>query len=214
MDFRASQGLQSARAADKGARAKNDRTGAAPRPRPAPEGAQPQVQDWYLTVFELIDMRSFSNLWFWISLAVLWSTASHYVLGVPYDLVTRARRSGGEAEADLRDLVRVNVNRLLYIGGMAGHWLTAFACFVLTTLAVIGFAYGIEFCQAVFLLGFPMSIVFALSLRTARRIRAADGEGLHRMLSRHRLMVQAIGMVSIFVTAFWGMWQNMNVGPI
>jgi len=84
------------------------------------------VLDWYQTVFELIDMRSFSNLWYWIALAVVWSTTSHYVLGVPYDMITRAKRSGGEAEADLHDLVRVNVNRLLYIAGAAGLWIQSF----------------------------------------------------------------------------------------
>jgi len=172
------------------------------------------VQDWYRTVAELIDLRSFSNLWFWIALAVVWSTASHYVLGVPYDMVTRARRQGGEAEEDLRDLVRINVNRLLYIARVAGLWLLGFTCFLLTTLAIVGFGYGIEFAQALFLLGFPMSTVFALSLRTAMRIREADGAGLHGMLSRHRMMVQVIGIVSIFVTAMWGMWQNMVVGPL
>ncbi|MEC7670546.1 MAG: component of SufBCD complex, partial [Pseudomonadota bacterium] len=26
--------------------------------------------DWHQTVYELIDFRSFSNLWFWIGLAV------------------------------------------------------------------------------------------------------------------------------------------------
>ena len=35
---------------------------------------------WYQTVLELIDMRSFSSLWYWIGLAVLWSSASHWVL--------------------------------------------------------------------------------------------------------------------------------------
>jgi len=40
---------------------------------------------WYETIFELIDMRSFSNLWYWIVLSVLWSTMSHWVLGVPFD---------------------------------------------------------------------------------------------------------------------------------
>ncbi|RDC73136.1 component of SufBCD complex [Rhodovulum sp. 12E13] len=172
------------------------------------------MQELYRTVTEVIDLRSFSNLWFWIALAVVWSTASHYVLGVPYDMITRARRDGGEAEEDLRDMVRVNVNRLLHIAESAGLWLLALACFALTTLAIVGFVYGIEFAQALFLLGFPLSIVFALSLRTARRIRAADGEGLHRVLVRHRLSVQAVGVVSIFVTAMWGMWQNMVIGPI
>ncbi|MEC7258626.1 MAG: component of SufBCD complex, partial [Pseudomonadota bacterium] len=50
--------------------------------------------DWYSSIFELIDMRSFSNLWFWIALAVTWSTTSHWVLGVPFDMVNRARRNG------------------------------------------------------------------------------------------------------------------------
>jgi hypothetical protein len=172
------------------------------------------VADWYETVFEVIDMRSFSNLWFWIAVAVTWSTTSHYVLGVPYDLVTRARRSGGEAEHDLRDMVRVNVNRLLYIASAAGNWLVGIAFCLLTTLALTGFVYGVEFAQAVFLLACPMSLVFALSIRTARAIRAADGAGLHEALRRHRFLTQVVGICAIFVTAFWGMWQNISVGPI
>ncbi len=46
---------------------------------------------------------SFSNLWYWIALAVMWSSTSHWVLGVPYDMIQRARREGGQAEADLED---------------------------------------------------------------------------------------------------------------
>jgi hypothetical protein len=172
------------------------------------------VQDIYRILTEVIDLRSFSNLWFWIALAVVWSTASHYILGVPYDMVSRARRNGGEAEQDLHDLVRINVNRLLYIAEAAGLWMMGIASFLLTALAILGFFYEIEFCQALFLLGFPLSLVFALSIRTAHRIREADGQGLYRKLARHRIAVQAIGMVSIFVTAMWGMWQNLVVGPI
>jgi hypothetical protein len=36
---------------------------------------------------------------------------------------------------------------------------------------------------------------------------------LRKRLLRHRLYSQMIGMVSIFVTALWGMYQNLNVGP-
>lgn len=165
-------------------------------------------------VFELIDMRSFSNLWYWIGLAVIWSTASHWVLGVPYDMVLRARRIGGQAEADLEDMVRINVGRMLYIAQVAGPVLTAIASFVLTALLLLGFVYRVEFCQAVFLIALPMSVVGLLSLRTAGRIAAAGerGEVLRRRLARHRFWVQAVGMVSIFVTAFWGMLQNLAIG--
>lgn len=172
--------------------------------------------DWYQTLFEMIDMRSFSNLWFWIMLAVMWSTASHWVLGVPFDMVLRARRYGGEAENDLEDIVRINVNRLLHIAQVSGLWLLGLGFFILTTLVLLGFVYDVEFAQAVLLLALPMSLVGMLSLSTARliRIEGSTGEVLRRRLMRHRLYTQIIGMVSIFITALWGMYQNLAVGPL
>ena len=171
--------------------------------------------DWYSVVFELIDMRSFSNLWYWIALAVLWSTTSHWVLGVPWDMIQRAARHGGEAQADLEDIVRVNCNRLFYIAGVSGLWLLGLVSGLLTSLAMLGFWYGIEFAQAVVLLAGPMTVVGALSLRSARIIResALHGEALRRRLARHRIQTQVIGMISIFGTALWGMYQNMAIGP-
>lgn len=170
--------------------------------------------DWYQKVFELIDMRSFSNLWYWIALAVLWSSASHWVIGVPFDMVVRARRKGGQAVEDLDMMVAINVNRLLYIAETAGLWVIGMSAFLLSTLAVLAFWYEVEFAQAVIFLLAPMVLVFQLSLRTARRIAAEGiaGPELWRRLMMHRMMVQGIGVVSIFVTSLYGMWQNMHIG--
>ena len=164
----------------------------------------------------MIDMRSFSNLWFWIALAVTWSSVSHWVLGVPYDMVLRARRVGGQAERDLEDIARVNVNRLLYIARVSGPWLMGIACFLLTSLALAGFVYRVEFAQALFLLGCPMSLVAVLSTQMAHRIEreAATGALLRKRLTRCRTYTQMIGMVSIFVTALWGMYQNLSLGVL
>lgn len=161
-------------------------------------------------------MRSFSNLWYWIALAVAWSSASHWVLGVPYDMILRARRVGGQAEADLEDITRVNVNRLLYISRVSGLWLLGVACFILSGLAVLGFWYGVEFAQAVFLLAFPMAFVGLLNLSTARLIESegASGALLRKRLGRLRLYTQMIGAVAIFVTALWGMYQNLSIGVL
>ena len=172
--------------------------------------------DIYSSIFELIDMRSFSNLWFWIALAVLWSTASHWILGVPYDMVLRARRQGGQTEQDLEDLVRINTNRMLYIARVSGLWMLSIGCFVLSGLVVLGFVYGVEFAQALFLLAFPMAIVALISLSTARLIQEeeAAGELLRKRLTRNRLYVQITGLISIFMTALWGMYQNMSIGVL
>lgn len=170
----------------------------------------------YQKIFELIDMRSFSNLWYWIALAVFWSTASHWVIGVPYDMITRARRVGGQAAVDLQDITRVNVNRLLYIGRTAGYVLLGLISFGLTVLAVLGFVYSVEFAQAVFLLAFPMTLVGLLSLSTARliEVETPEGEALCKRLMRHRLYTQMIGTLSIFCTALWGMYQNISIGVL
>ncbi|MGR3759343.1 component of SufBCD complex [Roseobacteraceae bacterium NS-SX3] len=170
--------------------------------------------DLFDTLFELIDMRSFSNLWYWIALAVVWSSASHWVLGVPFDMVYRARRKGGQAERDLNEIVRIYVNRMLYIVDTAGLWLLGFYCFALSALATLGFAYDVEFAQAVFLIAFPMCIVGLVSLVTARRIlrEQAEGEALQRQMTMCRMLIQFIGVISIFVTAMWGMYQNLQIG--
>ncbi len=171
--------------------------------------------DWYDTVFEVIDMRSFSNLWYWIAIAVLWSSVSHWVLGVPFDMVQRAKRGSPEAQVDLHDAIRININRILYISEVSGVLLILFGSMALTALLITAFGYGIEFAQAVSLMIVPMTFVGLLSVRTARHIRALhlEGEALIRTLMRHRLYVQLIGFVSIFVTAMFGMWQNLNIGP-
>ena len=172
--------------------------------------------DWYLTVFEMIDMRSFSNLWFWIALAVMWSSASHWIIGVPFDLVQRAKRLGGAHAADLETLVRINVNRLLYITNTAGLWIVGMTAFGISGLVVLGFVYRVQFAQALACLLVPMCLVSLLSVRTARLIEAGENTGaaLHRRLARQRMSTQAIGMVSIFFTSMWGMWQNINVAVL
>ena len=161
-------------------------------------------------------MRSFSNLWYWIGLAVLWSTASHWVLGVPYDLIQRAKRKGGQAEQDLADLVRINCNRMLYIGRISGLWVLALTCAGISALFVLGFWFQIEFAQALFFFAFPLSIVALVSVSTARLIvdEQSTGEQLHKRLNRQRIYTQVIGMISVFITALWGMFQNLAIGPL
>jgi hypothetical protein len=168
---------------------------------------------WLDTVFEIIDMRSFSNLWYWIAVAVVWSMASHWVLGVPYDMVLRARRLGGQTAADLEMLVVINCNRMLFLVDQAGLWLAGLSAFYLSALAMLAFWYEVEFAQAVLLILGPLTLSFAMSVRTARRLRAEapTGEVLWRRLHMHRLATQVLGMISIFLTAFWGLWHLMNI---
>jgi len=95
------------------------------------------------------------------------------VLGVPFDMVQRARRHGEQAQADLEQLVRINCNRLLYIGRVSGLLIMAFVSALVTALTIMGFWYNVEFAQALFFFVFPLSVIGLLSMSTARRILPA-----------------------------------------
>jgi cellobiose-specific phosphotransferase system component IIC len=94
--------------------------------------------------------------------------------------------------------------------------LVSLVSMLLSALAILAFWYWVEFAQAVFLMAFPLTMIGALSLSTAKAIQIEDatGEALRHRLSRHRVYTQLIGIVSIFVTAMWGMYQNLDVGPL
>ena len=147
----------------------------------------------------------------------MWSTTSHWVLGVPWDMAMRAKKKVSDQSAvDFEDLVRINVNRIIYVVEESGVLLVGFAFFLLTILCLIGFVYMNQFAQSVFLLAFPMSLVGLLTAYTAFTIRKRDlhGDALIKRLHGHRLITQLMGVLAIFVTAMWGMWQNISNGII
>ncbi len=172
--------------------------------------------DFYFIQFALesIDLRSFSNLWFWIALAVMWSSASHWVVGVPFDTVRRAARGHAQALSDMHTLANIYARRMTFIADETGLITTAFSFFAVTMLALMGFLYQAEFAQAILLLFLPMMLVGWLTLRAARRVEGLDPEDLGNLLFRTRRIIQGIGVVSIFVTSMWGMWVNLNVSVL
>ncbi|MGY6409881.1 MAG: component of SufBCD complex [Alkalilacustris sp.] len=172
--------------------------------------------DWQSSLLGLIDTRSFSNIWFWIALAAMWTALSHTVLGVPFDMVARARREGGQAMADLEATVAAHVNRRLHMMATSGHWMAALTAFGLTVLGMLGFVYGLQLGQAVFLLALPATAVGGLGLRAARRLARdpLEGEALCSYLARHRLVIQLLGVVSILFTTFWAAVQVLTMSVL
>ncbi|PWE30178.1 component of SufBCD complex [Pararhodobacter marinus] len=168
------------------------------------------------SLFSTIDVRSFSNLWFWLVLAVAWSNVTHFVMGVPFDMVQRARRQGGEAMRDLNTLAAIQARRRLGILRASGVWLVGFWMAVLTSLALLGFRHGFELAQASFLLLAPLSLAGWLSLRLSLRVAtgALVDEPLVRAIFWYRVVIQAVGLAAILVTTMWGMWHNLSVSTL
>ncbi|MBK5926482.1 component of SufBCD complex [Rhodobaculum claviforme] len=161
--------------------------------------------EFHNSLLALIDTRSFSNIWFWFALAAMWSWLSHYILGVPFDMIARARREGGVALQELEAVVAAHVQRRLRMA--SGPWAVAVLSGGLTVLALLGFGHGLQLAQALFLLALPAVVVAAMGQVAARRLGRDPlaGEALCAYLVRHRLWVHLVGLVSIFVTTLWAM---------
>ncbi|MEL6841208.1 MAG: hypothetical protein AAFP85_18130 [Pseudomonadota bacterium] len=165
------------------------------------------------TILAILQLDTFSNIWYWLAVAVTWAVVSHWVLGVPFDMIIRARRRSSEALDDLEAIVDLHVRRFIMIDDMAGTPIVGLFAFVLTVLAIAGFYYEVEFAQGVFLIGFPLCIVGAVCQHACRKYqRDPPGrENLVAELMRLRIIIQVIAMIAIFVTAFYGMYYTLSV---
>lgn len=161
------------------------------------------------SLFDLISTRSFSSLWYWLLVGIFWTILSHWVLGASADLLRRAQRAGPEAQAELAHVLRLYAQRMVFLNDSTGLFGHAVLWFLLAGLLTLGFVYGVEWAQALAFLAVPGLGVSVLRLRMARRIiaeNAPDDATLFRMIGRHRLIVQALALVMIFLTSFWGMY--------
>ena len=168
--------------------------------------------DWTETIVRVIDLRTFSSIWYWFAVIVSWAVASHWLIGVPFDLLYRARKADPEHIADLEAITDVNVRRFTGLTDMAGPYLLGFVDFVLTTIGMVGFYYGLELGQGLFILAAPLTVILFLNVTVAHDLRRNPlrGPDLVHRLFRLRIWSQAIGMIAIFFTAMYGMWFNLD----
>ncbi|WP_287884760.1 MULTISPECIES: hypothetical protein [Paracoccus] len=178
-------------------------------------------------ILALLDSRSFGSIWFWVILTLTWTLAGRRILGVPADVIAGAIRAepgprDDPAALTLLDWLSLTLPRWR-VDRREGPVLLGLGAFLLTTLAILGFGYGLEMAQALVLLILPFALLFALELRLARRLRAvlAQAEvgmpvneaGLRaaRLMRRHRVVIVAMSILAVALTAFYGaIWMIVH----
>ncbi len=167
----------------------------------------------YKLIVEFIDLRSFSNLWYWIAVFAVWTKATRWGLGVPYDMVRQARRQGGPALQDLEVMARITTGRMLATSRGLGPWLVGLVSFGITVLALLGFIYQSGLALALFCLFVPLCGLGYLTLRAALRVESGEGQGapLIALLSGHRRSVQFLAVLAVGATILFGFYTNAQL---
>lgn len=152
-------------------------------------------------LLRIIASAGFDSLWYWVLHVVVWTLACYRTLGVPHDMLLRARRDPTVAER-VELLAGLSAERIAGIHDVAGVPLAAAAGFVLATLAALGFLTGLEGAQAAFMLLAPLAAIIYSKLRLALFLRGrARPPWLVVMLSRRRFWHQTIAVAAMLATA-------------
>lgn len=165
-----------------------------------------------MSIFELIDLRSFSNIWFWLLLGLVWTRIINAPLGVPVDLIRRAQKGDAQAIADVDCLADIEVRQRHALWGSFGLFRTGLWTFSLTVLGIVGFHYGKEIAQALFVLGLPLALVAVIVTLHANALRSVQpsGTALYAQLMRLKYQVQGVGLTAVFFASIWGMYVNLS----
>ncbi|QIE42357.1 hypothetical protein [Meridianimarinicoccus aquatilis] len=164
------------------------------------------------SIWDLIDVGSFSSLWFWLFLGVFWTRIMQAPMGVPVDLVHRAQGGSINAQTDLETLSGLKIHHELAMAGRPARiWRVGGWAFALGLLAGLSFIYGLELAQAGFALLFPCAAVRLLEARAARLMaHVPDMDALVRAHTVLRRQVQSIGIAAVFFTAIFGMLRVLS----
>ncbi len=159
-----------------------------------------------VTIFDIISPRAFTSLWFWIGVALVWGHASAQVLGVPWDIIRRAKSGEADSVRDMNDAVRIALGRIARTADKGGIWLAGLIGFAGAALISLGWFYRVEFFRALTCLALPLLALALLDLRWALRIFHGElvGEPLRRTLVRLRWARRAVGALLAFVTLIIG----------
>lgn len=153
-----------------------------------------------MTAFYLVGPGSLQSIWYWALTILVWTLVTHRTLGVPYDMLLRARRLP-EICTQVDVLAHITAARVSGLHGAAGVPLAAIAGFSLAAMFVFGFLMDLELAKALFLLLAPLSMVGYSTLRLALNIESRDHRGIRlvRILARRRFWHQVVAVVSILL---------------
>jgi hypothetical protein len=154
-------------------------------------------------VTDLLTSSSFGNIWYWLFMAITWSTLCHWILGVPYDMVLDAERKGGTFESNCEAMIQAHVLRVTTIFQSGGVAIIAGVAFVLALLATIGFGFLFEGAIAAFMMLTPIVLVMGASVHLAFQIQreGLSGPAVRSRMGWRRFWNQVIGLISIVCSA-------------
>ncbi|MEM8657896.1 MAG: hypothetical protein AAGF22_07350 [Pseudomonadota bacterium] len=168
-------------------------------------------------VRELMNFNSFWTIWFWLAHVVAWSMASHFTLGVPFDMVVEANREkeeGGPYARATDAMIQAQIFRFTTLFRRYGMLLSGSTAFLIAVLLTLGTLGDSEFARAMLSIMIPLTLIYIFTIRFAIRMEreGLSGATLRKALGKQRLINQLFGLLGISMAVLLAMYQAISRG--
>lgn len=177
-----------------------------------------RVSPWIwtgVTILDALGISSFETVWYWVLHVLVWTLVTHRTLGVPYDMILRARRLP-EVLDRVEALSLIFSERATALCRRVGVAAALVGGFVLSGLFALGFLSGLVLAQAAFLLLFPLAVIVYSTMTAALRIerRQFRGTVLLQVLARRHFWHQIVAVAALFAALSVAMFHHPRLlGP-
>lgn len=155
---------------------------------------------------ESLEYLTFTSAWYWVFIALAWSSRAHWTISIPFDAIVRAERRGAQWEEDLDNLAQIMSRRVNHFARGGGVWGVAIVTFALAALITGSIVTQSQFVRGLTAVAVPMAIAAFGDIRLALRIHDTGLRGYHlrRALVWRRFLNQATGLFSLLLAASMG----------
>lgn len=154
---------------------------------------------------EIIAANGLYNSWYWLLVTLVWLRSIQQTLGIPIFTMRSAIKGDAQAKQDAHIFLDIHIRNTTRSFTQFGPFLVALVCFILASIATLGFWYDVAFLQGIFFIAMPMAILGWIAMRMAYRLQKqpASWQELCKIYHRHRRFKFGLAALFTVMTVVW-----------
>lgn len=161
---------------------------------------------------DILTANGFDNPWYWLLVIVVWLRSLQWTFGIPKYMMRSAIKGDEQAKSDVLALLDIHTRAVVSEFNLYGNMLVLFTCFVLASIATLGFSNDIVVLQAVFFIAVPMSLLGAFDVRLSYQVvnKKGDWDAFCRIYKKYFWIKITFATVFIFASMQWATYLELR----
>jgi hypothetical protein len=161
---------------------------------------------------DILSANGFDNPWYWLLVIVIWLRSLQWTFGIPKYMMRSAIKGDEQAKSDVLALLDIHTRAIVSEFNLYGSALVLLICFVLASIATLGFSHDITILQAIFFIAVPMSLLGAFDVRLSYQIlsKKSDWDAFCKIYKRYFWIKVTFASVFIYASMQWAQYLKLR----